>query len=126
MSFSCDIADSEYECIEEDRIATTSGRCCECHAEIAPGHHELVAIMVFMHEDGPFDDLDDEQRDEVLQSAIEHRHCERCGDLVQSLWSLGMTTYFGELWDDYRDWLAERSLSPRIAPIKYRPNRRRS
>jgi hypothetical protein len=125
MSFSCDFDSDGYEQIEVDRIAVESGKCCECGCEIAPGHEELVVMILDSHEDGPFDDLDERQQDEVLDGAYTFRHCTRCGSLAQSLWAAGICTEFGSLWPDYIEWLNDRDIAPRSEPIKYRPNRNR-
>lgn len=121
MSFSCGCDDSDYGVVMETEAPWNGHKtikCRECGCELAPGHIVHTTVMAEWHEDGPFEDLDDETIDQVLaDEETDYIHtCERCADLGDAVADTGMCWYFGELWNAYRDWMDMRNLPTRAEP----------
>jgi len=125
MGFSCGCDDSDLEAVYTEQVHSGHKTlcCCECGCEIAPGHVVATTMLVEYHEEGPFDELTDEQQEEMMEDASFFHSCERCSDLSDAFTDTGMCYQFGDMWDSYIEWLADQRKAMMTSMKRYVPNR---
>lgn len=125
MGFSCGCDDSDLEAVYTEQVHTghKTLRCCECKCEIAPGHVVNTTMFVDWHEDGPFEELTDDQQAELLEDASYYHACERCGDISDAFTDTGMCYQFGDMWQSYFDWLSDQGKAVMVRLKRYMPRR---